>query len=203
MSRDEFLYRVAERAGLPGLEEAGRWVHTVLAFLGERLSPPVFQSLLEDLPPLLAGAATGGGASRALGLSELHERMSIHTDMHLGRAVESTALVCQALAEALSPGTLHRLHEALPEPVSALFTPRARPERREYIHLDPARRTLAEGRPGSRHPLSEARPPGAHLHSVVGEDNPHGDTKLSSSTGLTQEREEETLATGHPLEPLP
>jgi hypothetical protein len=37
-----------------------------------------------------------------------------------------------------------------------------------------------------------------HSHSVAANDNPHGDTKLSSSRGTTQEREHETLAEGHP-----
>lgn len=34
--------------------------------------------------------------------------------------------------------------------------------------------------------------------SVVKSDNPHGNTKLSSSRGSTQEREHETLAEGQP-----
>jgi hypothetical protein len=34
--------------------------------------------------------------------------------------------------------------------------------------------------------------------SVVKNDNPHGDTKLSSAHGTTQEREHETLAEGRP-----
>jgi hypothetical protein len=37
-----------------------------------------------------------------------------------------------------------------------------------------------------------------HSHSVAANDNPHGETKLSSSRGTTQEREHETLAEGHP-----
>jgi hypothetical protein len=102
------------------------------------------------------------------------------------------------VAEAISPATRHRLHEALPEPMGALFTPHEPRERFEHVHLDPSHHTLAEGRPGSRHPLSEARLERAHTHSVARADNPHEDTKLSSTTGLTQEREQETLATGHP-----
>lgn len=57
---------------------------------------------------------------------------------------------------------------------------------------------LASGRPGSRHPLSEAKPNGGQSNSVVESTNPHGDTKLSSSKGLTQEREKEDLAEGQP-----
>jgi hypothetical protein len=82
--------------------------------------------------------------------------------------------------------------------MSALLTPREPAGEFEYVHLEPGRGTLAEGRPGSHHPLSEARPERAHSHSVVRADNPHGDTKLSSAVGFTQEREQETLAAGHP-----
>jgi hypothetical protein len=93
------------------------------------------------------------------------------------------------VAEVLSPAALYRLREALPEPMSALFHPREPGKRFEHVHLDPNHHTLADGRPGSRHPLSEARPERAQTDSVVRADNPHGDTKLSSATGLTQERE--------------
>jgi uncharacterized protein (DUF2267 family) len=203
MTRDDFLSRVAERAGLPCQEEAGQLVRTVLSFLGERLSGPLFQALVEDLPSALVVSPPGGEHPRGFELAELHERVSLQADVRIGRAVEYTAVACQILAEALSPGSLYRLREALPEPVSDLFTPRQQGERFEHIHLEPGRRTLAEGRPGSRHPLSEARPERAHLHSVVRADNPHEDTKLSSASGLTQEREQETLATGSPVGPLP
>jgi hypothetical protein len=65
--------------------------------------------------------------------------------------------------------------------------------------VDPGRgTTLATGRPGSRHPVSEAHEDRAHTESIARSDDPHGDTKLSSSRGLTQERLRETLAEGRP-----
>ncbi|AKJ06096.1 DUF2267 domain-containing protein [Archangium gephyra] len=198
MTHDELLSHVAEHAGLPGREEAERTVGAVLSVLGERLSWPVVQALAEDLPAPLATRLRDVSPHQDFNLAELHARVAGRTRVPLGQAVEHTGLVCQFLAETLSPGTLHRLREALPGPMSALFTPRGPVEGFEYVHLEPGRGTLAEGRPGSHHPLSEARPERAHSHSVVRADNPHGDTKLSSSIGFTQEREEETLAAGHP-----
>jgi hypothetical protein len=131
-------------------------------------------------------------------LAELHARVARREGVRLGLAVEHTGVVCQAVAEALSPAALYRLREALPEPMGALFSPRAPGERFEHVHLDPSHHTLAEGRPGSQHPLAETRVERAQTDSVVRADNPHEDTKLSSATGLTQEREQETLAAGHP-----
>ena len=57
---------------------------------------------------------------------------------------------------------------------------------------------LADGRPGSAHPLSEAKASEAHAESVARTDDPHAETRLSSAKGMTQEREQESLAEGHP-----
>jgi hypothetical protein len=64
------------------------------------------------------------------------------------------------------------------------------------------RDTLAEGRPGSHHPVSSAHRPGAQSESLAA-DNPHAATKLSSTTGTTQERHRATLAEGRPGTPYP
>ncbi|NMO20103.1 DUF2267 domain-containing protein [Pyxidicoccus fallax] len=198
MTHDEFLSRVTERAGLSDTAEAARTARAVLGVVGERLGRWERRALAEDLPAPLTGMLEDGTSGQDFDLAELHARVACREHVRPGFAMEHTGIVCQVLAEALSEGTLHRLHERLPGPIAALFTPREHRERFEYIHLDPGRGTLAEGRPGSRHPLSEAHPVRAHTHSVARSDNPHEDTKLSSASGFTQEREHETLATGHP-----
>jgi uncharacterized protein (DUF2267 family) len=170
----------------------------VLGVLGERLRRSDVEALGEDLPDRLAEALRGPVHGQDFDLAEFHARVARREEVRSGFAAEHTGVVCQVLAESLSPATLRRLRDALPEAMGALFTPREPAEPFEYVHLDPSRRTLAEGRPGSRHPLSEAHPERAHSHSVARAANPHEDTKLSSSAGLTQEREHETLATGHP-----
>jgi uncharacterized protein (DUF2267 family) len=198
MTREELLSQVAERAGLAGLEEAAQTVRTVLAVICERLDWPVIQALAEELPVPLPTGSRLGGPQQGFDLAELQARVARSENVRPGFAVEHTGAVCQVVAEALSPGTLYRLRAALPEPMGALFTPREPVGHFEHAHLDPSHHTLAEGRPGSRHPLSESRPERAHAYSVARTDNPHGETKLSSATGLTQEREQETLAAGHP-----
>jgi uncharacterized protein (DUF2267 family) len=170
----------------------------VLEIICERASGPAVQALAEDLPASLSTGLRSEGSHEELGLAELHARIARRENVRLGFAVEHAGVVCQAVAEALSPGALYRLRTALPEPIGALFSPHEPVERFEHVHLDPSHHTLAEGQPGSRHPLSQSRPERAHAHSVARADNPHGDTKLSSAAGLTQEREQETLATGHP-----
>jgi hypothetical protein len=46
--------------------------------------------------------------------------------------------------------------------------------------------------------VSDAPLAGAHAHSVARSENPHADTKLSSSPGLTQERLGDSLAEARP-----
>jgi uncharacterized protein (DUF2267 family) len=198
MTREELLSKVAERAGLAGLEEAAQTARTVLAVICERLDWQVIQALAEELPVPLPTGLRSGGPQQGFDLAELHARVARSENVRPGFAVEHTGVVCQVVAEALSPVALYRLRAALPEPMGALFTPREPVRHFEHVHLDPSHHTLAEGRPGSQHPVSESRPERAHAHSVARADNPHGDTKLSSATGLTQEREQETLAAGHP-----
>lgn len=198
MTYAELLSHVAERAGLPGVKEAERTVRFVLGSLGERLGWSALQSLMEDLPPPLSECLSEVVPHQEFNLAELHARVASREQVRLGGAVERTGVVCQVVAEALSPAALYRLREALPEDMAALLTPREPEEAFEHVRLEPSHHTLAEGRPGSRHPLAEARADRAQTHSVARADNPHEDTKLSSASGLTQEREEETLAAGHP-----
>lgn len=198
MTHTEFLSHVAGRTGLPGPEEAERTTRAVLETVGARLSRQDLRLLAEDLPSALADMLWSGPPGQDFGLEELHARVAEREHVREGFAVEHTGAVCQVLAEALSPAALHRLQENLPGPLAALFTPREPSRRFEHVHLEPGRHTLAEGRPGSQHPVSETRPERAHAHSVARSANPHGDTKLSSARGLTQEREHTTLAEAHP-----
>ncbi|QSQ26123.1 DUF2267 domain-containing protein [Pyxidicoccus parkwayensis] len=194
MTHDDFLMRVAERAGLSGPEEAARVASAVLGVVGERLGRKEVLRLAEDLPAPLVRMLETDGPEQDFDEDALYTRIAGREHVRPGFAMEHTGVVCGVLAEALSDGSLHRLHEYLPGPLGALLTPREPRERFEYIHVEPTHRTLAEGTPGSEHPLSSTRLERAHTHSVARAANPHGDTKLSSSTGLTQEREEETLA---------
>ncbi|MCI0573615.1 MAG: DUF2267 domain-containing protein [Myxococcaceae bacterium] len=194
MTHGEFLSFVAERSGLTSTEEAGRTVRAVLEAIGQLMSRPDRRTLAEELPAQLAKTLRSVDHTEELDLTQLYARIAAQEGVRPGFAVEHTGVVCQVVAEALSPGALHRVRETLPEAVGALFVPREPVERFEHVHFDSRHHTLAEGQPGSRHPLSEARPERAHSHSVARADNPHGDSKLSSATGLTQEREQETLA---------
>lgn len=120
---------------------------------------------------------------------ELYERVARDASVDIGAARELTQIVCGAMTIDAS---------RLPPDVAALFERRdigsGEPPPHKALHGH----TLATGKPGSAHPLSEAKAERAQSHSVVREDNPHGDTKLSSASGLSQEDAAESLATARP-----
>ena len=196
---DPLIGIVSLHSGLDD-QDAAAVTATVLGALGGTLARAEAEALALVLPvelaaPLVRGerarAASGGPAGGGLAT-----RVAAAAQVPLGRAVEHVASVCRALAERLPPAALERLRAALPADTAALFEPPVAAELEPKPHV--ARHTIAEGRPGSRHPLSEARPRGAQPDSLAASDNPHGETKLSSSRGLTQEREHESLADGRP-----
>jgi len=188
---------VAARAGFRDAEEAARAIRAVLGVLAERLSRSECEALAEALPDGFVEPLRREPLDADFQVEDLYACVAREERVTIGFAKEHIVSVCEVIAEALSDGALGRLERALPSSIAALFVRRA-----GASDLPPRtasrRGTLAEGRPGSTHPISEARPERAHGESVVRAENPHGDTKLSSSRGLTQERERESLATGRP-----
>jgi len=197
MTYQEFVNHVADRGGLSA-KEAVLACRAALSALGGRLSFRAAEALAEDLPDELRDAVRAAEHGQEFGAGELYARVAEGERIRVGIAVEHAAAVLETVSEAISEGTLHRLAQELPEQISRLLAPHPSIEGPERVHVDHRRRTLAEGRPGGCHPLSEGRLDRAQSESVARSENPHGDTKLSSGRGLTQERESETLAEGKP-----
>jgi uncharacterized protein (DUF2267 family) len=194
MSVRHFLDRVAERAGLRNRGEAMQAVRAVLPALGGSLGAGDAQALAAELPGELGGLVLqreGPGPSAPLAALVAH----VANEERIGRsfALEHLEVVFEALAEQVPEPVIARTRRVLAEDVADRLV-RPAPVPGAPPHLRPERRTLAEGRPGGRHPLYAAKPDRAQTHSVARSANPHEDTKLSSARGLTQEREDETLA---------
>lgn len=190
MTTDALLSHIAGHAGIP-LPHAARAARAVLSGLGAYLTPSQRQLVAGELPESL-GASLAEPASIAVPVDELLLEPGVTT----GRARELVASVCRVLGEELSTQALlvlrgavpARLVELLAWPTADLTARPAEPHRSA---------TLASGRPGSEHPISETSPPARQSGSVA-EPNPHGAAKLSSSPGTTQERRGETLAEVRP-----
>lgn len=194
------LERVAARMGGGAVRDARRAVFDTVGALAEGLQRRERDRLLGALGPSFATVVQAAPYRGPMEGEALFERVQRREHVHGGFAREHAEVVLVELGEMLPAETRAHLARELPPSVAMLLTrpeygaPPAheRPVPPELAH------TLAAGKPGSAHPIATDVPPGAQAHSVVREDNPHGDTKVSSARGLTQEREGETLATGHP-----
>jgi len=184
---------------MPGHEDAERGLATTLETLGFLLPERLVRALEAALPAECSDPL-------ALGLSASRLQLRTHGAVGGGtlprQVMERIQMICTALEPVLPPDLVPDLLRELPPPFQAAFGRHPTPS----PPLRAPRGTLASGRPGSGRPLSEAAPGSTHpLHSArpaaahqesVQSSNPHGDTKLSSAHGTTQEREHETLAEG-------
>lgn len=189
------------RRGCTDPEVGGADAKATLATLGERLPDEESRTLAELLPDRMGMALRVRKQPSSFDLAEFFDRVRQREGTSLGFAREHAQVVCRVVGEVLSEDALRAFDRVLPEPFAELFHPPASDEEpAEYGLAKVAQHhhSLATGRPGSQHPLSESRPERAHTHSVAREANPHVDTKLSSATGMTQERAEESLATAKP-----
>ena len=94
-------------------------------------------------------------------VQELHFQLARGLGIEPGRAVEVAQMTCHAIASRLDADGRAQLLIRVPADLRPLFEPppsiaattAAQP------HLAGTGHTLADGRPGSTHPLSESRPP--------------------------------------------
>jgi uncharacterized protein (DUF2267 family) len=201
MNRVQFVAALARQMGDAAPDAAERAAQAVLTAFGEALDPTEAQAIAGEMPEV-AAAFLGRPARVPLGLQQVTDRVQYAERVRAGVAFEHVQLVCGTLADALSPSLRARLRRDLPEALAGLLEPTApapvhEPPAPSFVPAD-THHAISGARPGSLHPVSEAKPERAHRASVARADNPHADSKLSSATGTTQERQRRTLASGEP-----
>jgi len=195
-STPQFLSRVGERAGLEA-PAAGALAQAAFEALGRQLSDAGAHELAGELPPTLAEWVLDAEHGSERGAAALLDAVMRNEAASRAFAVEHAMAVCQVLAESLGPAALRALTGALDDDVGPLLQPREPRRAFQPVRVDRRHRTLAEADAASARPLFRSGPPdAAHSESIARAENPHAETKLSTSRGLTQEREERTLATG-------
>jgi uncharacterized protein (DUF2267 family) len=201
MNQESVWRRLMEIGPFAGEDEARRAFEATLRALRRGLNEDEADWLAVALGPPLAAPLLRESYAGDLPKDELYRWMKRYTKARKGIAVEYAQVVCRVLAELLPEADLERLKQHLPE-LDFLF---ARPVPGEPPaphprHRAAADRTLAGGKPGSSRPLSDAGEPStrevaganperAHTHSIARAREPHSDTQVASSRGLTQERE--------------
>jgi len=203
-SNSEIVTLVQARGPFASPGEAEAAVHATLLSLRAALHPQEWSELASELPAQLRGspAATAEVAGpTVMNVDEFYARVGEAEPAPVARALEHAQIVCGVLAEAvLSPDTITRLQKHVPY-LASLFEPRVLPPAPPPpVHADAsAAHDLAGGRPGATHPIASSDPSTiAHEHSIARSDDPHEDTRLSSTQGTTQERQGRTLASGRP-----
>lgn len=197
-SLSEIVERIRSLA--PFLDRAGaeHALSTTLEALATLLTSDERSQLAAALPGELAQSLRG--AQPASGSpADLFADVAKRGHWPLGRAIELVQVTCHALGDALPRATLVRLARHLPE-LAPLLQPSEAPPIADVPPAVPQNtRDLAGGRPGSQRSIAASDPSIlAHRHSVARNDDPHAEDKLSSSRGVSQERDDHTLATGRP-----
>ncbi len=172
------LFEALAEAGLDDRPTARRIIDATVAVLGERLCADENAALGGCLSPALRAILESATYSSDFDEAELYERIRRRSGVNAGLAREQAQVVIATIGRSAAEEVRRRLERALPTGVAELLRPREPGEPPPFSSRSAS--NLAGGRPGSRHPISESAPPGAQAHSVVREDNPHGDTKLSS-----------------------
>lgn len=192
------LYDTIARNGLADPSAAERAARATLGAFAERLTVDETHALAGALPGDLGALVDATPYDGDFDAAELYERVRRREKTDAGTAREHAQIVLAAVAEHLPEDVLVRLRRHVGD-LGALLgggrEPAIDPEDVHGYHAGHGR-TLASGRPGSRHPVAESAPHTAQSQSVAANDDPHAETKLSSARGLTQERFGETLASG-------
>lgn len=197
MTDDAFVAEAAERSGAAILVARQATLAT-LDTLGERLSAGDAAALAEILPGELRRFVCRRENPGDFDIDDLYDRVAQRTGLPPGQARELSQVVLRLVGDRLSGDACARLSLHLPAPWRALLerSPTAAAAGALSRHVLPGTgHTLATGRPGSQHPLSQAHPDRAQQESVARSDNPHGEDKLSSAG---KDAASDPVATAHP-----
>jgi uncharacterized protein (DUF2267 family) len=200
MIDESMLTQLVRDRGLADDGRARRAILTTLAAFGAHVPSPEREALARALPLDFARAASVERYRGEGKVADLYRAVARAEQAQRGAGREHVQIVLGALGELLPEELEKRLERAVAPSIADLLQGVVRPEVEPppYAHGQSLRHhTLAMGRPGSRHPISESPPPPPQSDSVAAE-NPHASTKLSSASGETQEREAESLATSRP-----
>lgn len=159
----DLLGDVQLHTGLARRGEAECVVQAVVALLGEAMADGDRLAVVPMLPQPIAQALQSRPGGHDHGADAVYRLVASSLGIGLSPALEYTQAVCQGMSRTLERGAIRALRSRLPEALAALFADRversapprrpSRPPRPENVQNS---QTLAAGRPGSRHPLSEA-----------------------------------------------
>ncbi len=142
--------------------DAAKTLLAVFGGLGEVLTEDERHALARFVPVALGDAMEAASGAAPRGQEALLAEVARRRGLSPADAKERTDLVCELVSSRLTDEVREKLVRDLPAPLGELFVLR-HPRLERYPGHAPApapRDTLSSGRPGSKHPLSEAHPHG-------------------------------------------
>jgi hypothetical protein len=203
----ELVERTTEAMPTGQEHRADFMVEATLSALIPWLPEHALHALLEALPGAPAELRRGPKRkhhAKEPAPAQIQAQVAKRVGVPSSRAIEIAQIVCGTMGRTLDPELCAELVRSLPTELGPWFDAVPRFEAPATglgrgHHLSDgkpgAAHTMSEGAPGSSHPVDTAHP-GRRQSNSVAADNPHGDSKVSSARGLTQEREHESLAEG-------
>lgn len=126
MRHDEFIGQVQHLARLPSRGEAERATRATLETLGERIPEHLAEHLAAQLPREIGEhlrrtvTLGGAGTGERFGLPEFAARVSTRSSVDEPVAVYNARVVLDVVDEAVTPGVMEKVREALPQDLELL-----------------------------------------------------------------------------------
>jgi len=160
MDTELLIERVKRWGGISGNREAERAVMATVEALREAMFDDEADALVPELPQEFVASMRAHRAGAVVNVDQLYHHAAKFEGTPVRVAVEHVQAVCQALSSLLPPEVVERISRGLPNFAILFVVPDRSSDRAPVV--SPSARTIAEGRPGSEHPLSEARPGSEH-----------------------------------------
>ncbi len=177
-------------------------IHATLTALGATIgSAEVRRAVADAIDPALATPLRAGAGQTTTTVADLSRRIAGLADVHRGVGFELVQVLTGWLVTRLPERLREQLRDDVPPDWAALAV--EPPTRPASLPIGRARAgmtgtTLADGAPGSTHPVSRAAPIAGHAASVARADDPHADRRLSSAQSDDRAPEGRRLADGEP-----
>jgi uncharacterized protein (DUF2267 family) len=156
MRYEQFVAEVAGRLGLGERSDAERAIQATLGVLGAHLPEPHAAAVAKQVPGELAQMLRSRSYCGDVELPDFYAEVRDAEGVSQGFAMEHALVVCQVLTEAVDHEARKHLSVHAPRSMLPLFTVRSMPAAAPLHLTEHFGHTLASGRPGSEHPLSEA-----------------------------------------------
>jgi uncharacterized protein (DUF2267 family) len=197
MNYDNLIEQVMQTAGLSSLQQAERALRATVSALASCLSAQTRTAWARLLPSDLHLDLMDAPYQAAQTARQVYARVPAGEGVPQPYAMEHAQSVIRELAQLLDDDMRTSLARELPDELAVLLRPQQRGTRPLHAQAQPrqpAGSTLATGRPGAVHPLSESEPHPGQSGSVADWD----DSRMEHTLGSGHEDSGDPLANSKP-----